>query len=432
MAATFKIILAHKPDSDGLYNVRLRVIADRVTRYLNVPGVAVQAKQWNAKGTSDNTNWVKTGHYDHEDLNNSIQKLLKRAVKLGRDRPELGADEIKQLLASGEDLAPAKVEAASDFLAFAYASRERDEVGTLGESTCEQRRSVLNKLAEWWGWKEGEKPLPCDQLTEELVADFEAHLKRKLKNGPSTRRKNLKIISRYIKRAIKRNLMPKGSNPIDDYELPTATPVRVWLTDAEFSALEVVALPPMQHLARTTYLIQYYLHGSRIGVVLRLRWKDRGLGVVRFTMDKGGREKVVQESPQLTSLLDSLLPADGSAPSPDAYILPWLSQRYEQMSPARALKEMKGATSRVNGSLKKAALKAGLTCKVSTHTSRRTLAGQADDITGDLGIAQGMLGHSSRRMTEIYTQGRDSSAVHKGAALVYEQRPMPPTKSSGG
>lgn len=103
------------------------------------------------------------------------------------------------------------------------------------------------------------------------------------------------------------------------------------------------------------------------------------------------------------ALLDSLLPADGSASDPDAYILPWLSPRYPQMTPAKALKEMKRATSAVNSNLKRAAKETGLTCKISTHSSRRTLAGQADDITGDLGVAQGTLGHSSRRMTESYT-----------------------------
>jgi len=41
---------------------------------------------------------------------------------------------------------------------------------------------------------------------------------------------------------------------------------------------------------------------------------------------------------------------------------------------------------------------------------------------------QGLLGHTIRAMTERYTQGRDTPAVHRGAAKVYEQRPMPLVK----
>jgi len=430
MPASFKLILAPTPDREGLHDVRLRIIQQRVVRYFNVSGVAVTPKQWNLKATTDKEDWIKTNHYEHADLNSQLFDLLRRAKKLGREQPALGADELKRLLSTGADLAPALVVKSADFLAFAYQSYQQDDVGSFAQATCEVRRSNLNKLAAWWNWGEGQHPLPCDQLTEELLADFEAYLKKTLKNGPGTRRKNLQIISLYADRAIRKKLLPKGGNPVDDYPLPKADPHPVWLSDAEFAALESVALPPQQHLARTTYLIQYYLHGSRIGVVLRLQWKQRRHGAVRFTMDKGATEKLVEESPQLTALLDSLLPEDGSAPDPEAFILPWLPAGYWRQPEAKALKEIKNATATVNMNLKRAAEKAGIGVRVSTHTSRRAVASQADDLTGDLGIAQSLLGHSTRAMTEAYTKGRDSKAVRAGARQLYAQRPMPPVRAA--
>ena len=428
MPASFKFILAPRPDREGLHDVRLRIIAGRVPRYFNVPGVSIAARHWNEKYTLEKENWIKTSHHDHADLNDTLFTLLRRAQKLSRARPELSADELKRILSTSEDLRPAPVATSPDFLAFAYQSWERDDVGSFAQATCEVRHSNLNKLAAWWGWAAGKKPLPVDQLTEQLVADFEAHLKRDLGNAPGTRRKNLEIIRLYVQRGIKRGVVPRHGNPLEYYDLPAPAPVRVWLTDAELAALATVALPPQQHLARTTYFIQYFLHGSRIGVVLRLQWKQRSLGTVRFKMDKGDREKVVEESPQLTALLDSLLPADGSPPDPDAFMLPWLPARYREMAPGKALQEMKKATAAVNMNLKRAAKKAGLSCNISTHTSRRTLADNAENISGDLGIVQGLLGHTTRATTERYTRGRDTSAIHQGARKVYEQQPMPQVK----
>jgi integrase len=431
MPATFKILLDPNPDKAGLHDVRMRITASRIVGYLNVAGVAVTPKQWNPKGSTDKEDWIKTNHFEHSDFNEAIFSLLRRAKKLAREQPDLGTKELKRILASGEDLQPKQAKAeVVDFLTFAYQSWARDDQGSFAASTCEARHTTLNKLADAWGWQAGKKPLPCDQLSEQVVADFDAYMKRELKNGPGTRRKAHDILNIYVERAIKKKHVAKHANPYDEFERPTPTPSRTWLTDAEFSALETVALPPQQHQARATYLIQYYLHGSRIGVVLRLKWKQRSLGSVRFTMDKGDREKIVEESPQLTALLDSFLPADGSQPDPEAFILPWLTPRYFQLSTASALQEMKRATAQVNMNLKRAGKKAGISTHFSSHSSRRTLADNADNVTEDLGAVQGLLGHTTRATTEKYTRGRDTPAVHRAASKVYEQRPMPRTQAS--
>lgn len=75
--------------------------------------------------------------------------------------------------------------------------------------------------------------------------------------------------------------------------------------------------------------------------------------------------------------------------------------------------------------LKRASLKAGIAVRFSTHSSRNTLDDTADGATGDLGLVQGLLGHSSRSTTEKYTRGRDTPAVQAGARKVYENQPMP-------
>jgi hypothetical protein len=149
MPATFKILLDPNPDKQGLHDVRMRITANRVVGYLNVAGVAVTPKQWNPKGSTDKEDWVKSNHFEYSDFNEAIFSLLRRAKKLAREQPELGTKELKRILASGEDLLPKQPTAAStDFLTFAYESWARDDQGSFAASTCENRQTTLNKLAE--------------------------------------------------------------------------------------------------------------------------------------------------------------------------------------------------------------------------------------------------------------------------------------------
>jgi hypothetical protein len=122
MPASFKIILAPSPDREGLHDVRLRIIAARVVRYLNVPGLAVAPKHWNEKRSLDKPHYFKTSHKQHADFEASLLTFLGRAQKLGRERPQLTADELKELLATGADLAAPAPIAEPDFLDFAFKS----------------------------------------------------------------------------------------------------------------------------------------------------------------------------------------------------------------------------------------------------------------------------------------------------------------------
>ena len=94
MPATFKLTLAHKPDSDGLHDVRLRVTVARVSRFLNT-GVAMAAKHWNEKATLDKENWVKSSHRQHAPYNTDLLAWLTRAKALAQRHATWSADRFK-------------------------------------------------------------------------------------------------------------------------------------------------------------------------------------------------------------------------------------------------------------------------------------------------------------------------------------------------
>ncbi|MDF7810787.1 site-specific integrase [Hymenobacter sp. YC55] len=420
MSATFKITLAHKPNADGLYEVWLRITANRQPRYAST-GIAVAMKQWNPEGKLEKENWIRTSHRLYARYNADLVEILADAKLLAKHHPTADAAQLKQLFLQRHDTTPAASSTDLDFIAFMKQSLEQVDRRQFKPATYEARAAVINKFAAW-------RPhLPFELLSEELMQEFENYL-RDLPNNPTTRRKNLKTLRLYIKRAIKLKFLSRDNDPLEDYVMPKSRPKRVWLTDAELAAYERVHLPQMQHIARLTYLICFYLHGSRVGAVLRLKWKDRQFGRVYFTMDKGDTDKSVAESAQLTAILDSLRPEEGV--SPEAYILPWLDADYDQLSERDQLQCIKKATAKLNKNIKLGADKCGISKKISTHSSRRTLATESDRANGgDLGKVGALLGHKQRSTTEIYVDRYNSTEVDETADKVYKHRAMPLLKA---
>ncbi len=420
MPATFKLVLAPKADSDGLHDVRLRITVNRISRLQNT-GIALAPKQWNEKATLLTKNWVRTAHRNHADYNANLLRWLDRAQQLAQEHTTWSADQFKAALRNG-DVDPD----AADFIAFCRQrlaaeqklldeahARQRTTAG-LSQGTIDARVPVVNKLAEWRGG-----PLPFPLLTQDLLKEYEHYLLYTVGNAPNTTAKNLKVLHIFIRDAIRAKLLKPQDDPMYFYDYPTGPAKRVWLEQAEVVDFETVELPKAQHLARTVYFLQHYAHGSRIGVILRLRWRDRAHGRLKFTMDKGGREKDVEETPALSDLLDSLLPTEGK-PAPDSYILPYLPANFEQLHPREQLHLTKRMTGKINMNLKRAGAHLGITKKLSSHVARRTLATLSERaLQGDLRGVGGLLGHKNTRTTEIYLRDRDTSQVDADARLVY-------------
>ena len=428
MPATFKLILAPRADSDGLHDVRLRITAARKSAFLNT-GVALVGKHWNENATLDKENWVKSAHREHAHLNDELATWLSRARRLGRAHPTATADYLKATLKNG-DLDPD----APDFFAFcrrrlATEQRYIDEAHAKGKAsagwtqgTIDSRRPIVDKLESWWqreSHSPAPVPLPLPLLTEELLKKYERYLLVEVGNAGTTTVKNLKTLHTFIKESIRARLLTPDKDPMALYEYPAAKPARVWLSQAEVVDFETVPLNPERHLARTVYYLQHYAHGSRIGAMLRLKWKDYAHGRLTFLMDKGDRAKDVEVTPPLAALLDAFRPPAGK-PKPDAYILPFLPANFDQLHPRDQLEITKRETSKINANLKRAAAQYGIDKKLSSHVARRTLATLSEKaLNGDLRAIGGLLGHNKTRTTELYLQGQNTHAIDEHARLVY-------------
>ncbi|NVO30288.1 tyrosine-type recombinase/integrase [Hymenobacter lapidiphilus] len=207
----------------------------------------------------------------------------------------------------------------------------------------------------------------------------------------------------------------RGRGPFAGIKLPRKVRrPRASLSREQLSALATGSLPALQHEARRLYLACFYLHGSRIGVVLQLRWADVREGRVFYQAAKGGPHKSVVISAPLRALLGEPGPADG-------FVFGYLPPGYFTADKPGQHRAIKRACATVNYHLRAACVALGLPDNIHPHTARHTMARMTVEATGgDIRAAQHVLGHSTYQQTEVYVRSMLTEEVDAAAASVYD------------
>lgn len=170
-------------------------------------------------------------------------------------------------------------------------------------------------------------------------------------------------------------------------------------------------------LARDIYLAQYYLHGSRVGVVIELTWQqvDWEQGRVLLKAEKGGSWQRIALRPQLAEVLRRYWPPTGG----EGLIFPLLPAAYSQLDSLPRYRARKQAARQVWDGLQTCAKLLELPGRLHSHTARHSLATNTVRPTGDYRLAQRFLGHSTLEMTEKYIRGLLPEELDAGGDAVY-------------
>lgn len=193
---------------------------------------------------------------------------------------------------------------------------------------------------------------------------------------------------------------------------------RYVLSKAELAGLAALTLPKERDAAaRDIYLCQYYLHGSRVGVVLELMWEQVNWAGsrVRFKAEKGGDWHDVAIRPALAVVLQRYWRPDATGP-----VFPFLPADFATRAPAERHRLRKAANVRVWNGLQKAAKLLGLPGRLHSHTARHSLATHTVEATGSFRTAQGLLGHKNLAMTEKYVRSMLPTELDLAADEVYK------------
>jgi integrase len=184
-----------------------------------------------------------------------------------------------------------------------------------------------------------------------------------------------------------------------------------WLQKLWFADLN-----PVEAIARDVFFIQFYLHGSRIGAVLELQKSqiDWDNNRIRFTTQKVVLQKDVDIRPELSVLLRRY------CATPGPMLLPVMPPNYFSLDKDARYQALNRARNAVKSGLIRAGQRINWTGSLHSHLARHSVALRAFQVSGDLRLAQEMLGHADTSMTARYIASLSTDELDKGANSVYD------------
>lgn len=175
--------------------------------------------------------------------------------------------------------------------------------------------------------------------------------------------------------------------------------IRSKLTIEEIESMRKLVLKAgtLVYHTRNIFLVQYYFRGMRIADALRLEKSDISNGRLTYDAKKTGVQYDMKIVAPCMEILSEYMDSDSY------YLFPILRRIEPQTDRVDFMNELKNRTMKVNLHLKEIAKACGIDKKVTTHIARHSFASIADQqLGGDLKTLQGLFGHSSRKITEIY------------------------------
>lgn len=331
-------------------------------------GVKVLPKDWN-----DAEKKVKTTNKEHSDFNLIIDKgkaklnnifikyrlqdkeLTFELIKDEFDRPNTGFDYL-------------------EWLKDAIESRR----GEVTDSTLEQFNAHRMKLMEF------KKKIAFAELSEELFANFNKHMKVKLKNESNTRWNTLKTHRTFINIAKRKGILTM--NPLDRMPVKRAQTDRVYLDNNE-----VKLLLDLYHkkTLNDTYqsILRHFLFscytGVRVSDLERIKMEDivHNLLIVTPKKTKNSSGATIR-IPLVPGALEMI--ADEAGTRTKGLIFNLFSEP------------------RMRKYIKLIVAHSKISKKVTWHSGRHTFATNFLKATNNLAALQKLLGHSNISMTMVY------------------------------
>lgn len=237
-------------------------------------------------------------------------------------------------------------------------------------------------------------------IDKNWIAGFIRHCKtnEKSKDGGVGNAKNtINHAIKFIKRVV--SFSGDVIKDLNAHNLSYDRNIKNKLTNKEIEAIAKLNIREdiLKNHARNIFLVQFYFRGMRIGDALRLEWSDIKNGRLQYDANKTGNSYDMKIVKSCMNILDQYKDTG------TYYIFPFLRLK-EPGVPTKEFKtELKNRTMVINRNLKEIAKDCGIDKTLTTHIARHSFASIADQqLGGDLKTLQGLFGHSTREMTEIY------------------------------
>lgn len=353
---------------DGTTTPNIHVYINRKLVKLPIDQVAIEPAFWSEKKQ------MVIGHHPMADELNMLVNRAKSEVneifiEFKLQKKILNADKLKEEYKNSSS--------SLDFINWAIRDLEK-QVDTLSTGTYKAQMSVLKKMIEF------KSPIPFSELDHNFLEDYDKYLRIHYKNELVTRYSNLKVIRKFVNRAMRENLIKHS--PFDKFKLKRGKSNRDYLNREELAAL--LDIYYKNNLNAVQYAtLKAYLFGCatsiRLGDIKRLDWRNIKSKAIRFvpskTQNSTGEEVSIPFNPLSRQIINS--------------------ENKKLRGPVFSLKITEQA---INRNIKDIADMVGIDKDISFHTSRHTFATLFYEETNDLLSLQKILGHSDIKSTLIY------------------------------
>lgn len=423
---TFALILNSRPNRFGNYAVYIRIIQDRkITKFKT--SVEVAKQHWNPEGKK-NENWVRQGDPDYAKKNDALSKELGKVVDTYRSLKHdsiATPERIVAAVAAGES-SPVFLKIEPNGMSGFAAERTQQILDAGGIRNWKKHNGFLNKMASFMSDGLNHKTeLLFSEITPEFVTRFDAYL-HTLRNSRSKNEADKMLHPNSIAavltafRAVVRKSMEIGyiapdKNPFLAFKINSVKTEKEKLDMAEIEALQALEIVKgsVDWNSLNCFLFSFYCAGIRASDLLMLRWCNVEGGRLHYQMGKNHKIRDLMLVPQAMEILDMYR---NDTCEPTDYIFPFMDNRKPYSKaihqsdrdklPSETKKQLYADTSSknalINKSLRRLAVKAGISKKLSMHIARHSFASIAARKGIDSNKVKGLLAHSRLQTTECY------------------------------
>ena len=398
MAKITPVLWKHKKNSEGRSPIYLRISAGGKTKYRSLR-VYMKETHWNARQRR-----VRKSHKRSGEINALISQRLSEAqtavLDFQREGVPVTAARVK------EALSEPKAKDGIDFFTFGKQVQERfHQQGKI--HSYKRYKTNLKKFRGFTG-----TPLNFEEVTPDLLREYETHLIKDYGNARSTVATSLRVVRAVLYRAIKAGLASQAENPFFHFKIKAGKPDRDKLSLGQVQAIEELNLKAGSLIwrVRSYFLFSLYGAGIRFGDVARMKRRNiTADGRLVYQMSKTGHPVDLKLVPPALRIARHYLERSESKDG-EACLFPILNG-YDTSTPEKMAQSIGNQNALVNKYLKKIARRAEIECHLSFHVTRHSFASIAQKRGWDVAIISKSLGHSGLKVTENYLAGFDRSDV---------------------
>lgn len=371
---TVKVFMYPRQNKDGTNPIRIRVTRKRKPRVITL--FKIQPKFFNKdKGV------VRKNHPKSDELNRKISNQLKvindKILALDSSGFDYSVDDIFKSNTNRQKLSY-------------YIQYHIDQLHDLQKDKASRKYQNLYDKIELF-----DADVDVEDVNKSFMSNFQIFLRnQEAINSEHTVARYLKFLKTIL--GIAQSQDHKIHNDAISFKISIPKSIRTKLTLDEIKSIEGFTDSKLG-LTRDTFLLQFYLRGSRIGDILQLKHNNIRNGSFHITEQKTGKKKSIKLNEKMLHIIRKY-----HNKSIYGYILPWMDLEKPKAYDFQYLKRIESKTSLVNRDLKLIAAKLNIDKRLSSHIARHSYAYLCLKKGFDIGQIRDLLNHGDIKTTQTY------------------------------